>query len=65
MGLSAELFSRLEELVDQLLSERAALVGRNAELAAERDRLLADRQRVDAELGKLIDKLDALGCAEL
>jgi len=62
--LSAELFSRLEELVDQLLAERAVLVGRNAELAAERDRLLADRQRVDTELGKLIDKLDALGRAE-
>ena len=65
MSLSAELFSRLEELVDRLLVERVALVGRNAELAAERDRLLVDRQRVDAELGKLIDKLDALGRAEL
>lgn len=61
MPVSVELIIRLEELVDHLLNERAALVQRNRALTSEFDRLAADRDRVTAELAKIIAKLDTLG----
>ncbi|MDT8442408.1 MAG: hypothetical protein RQ723_12215 [Desulfuromonadales bacterium] len=64
----ANLCAHLETLVDRLLDERSALLQRlaqlseqNATLTAERDDLLADRVRIDAELGRLVGKLDDLG----
>jgi hypothetical protein len=56
-----ELIIRLEELVDRLLNERAELVQRNRALSSEFDRLAADRDRVTAELAKIIAKLDSRG----
>ncbi len=56
-----ELITRLEELVDRLLSERAELLRKNRVLVAERDSLAADRNRVYGELGDLLAKIDKLG----
>jgi hypothetical protein len=58
--VALEAIARLEELVDQLLTERIELQKRNRELSAERDRLLQDRSRVSDELDKLLDKLEHL-----
>ena len=58
--MSLQAIARLEELVDQLLTERIALQKSNLELVAERDRLIEDRSRVSAELDKLLDKLEHL-----
>lgn len=58
--VSGELLSRLEELVDRLLRERAELLQRNGQLVAELDRLIADRSRVHRELGDVLVKLDRL-----
>lgn len=58
--MALEAIARLEELVDQLLTERIELQKRNRELSAERDRLLQDRSRVSDELDKLLDKLEHL-----
>jgi hypothetical protein len=58
--VSVELIIRLEELVDRLLRERAELQQGNLDLAAEVGRLLAERARVHAELGEVLDKLDRL-----
>ena len=59
--MTLEAISRLEELVDQLLTERVELQHRNRELAAECDRLKEDRSRVSDELDKLLGKLEQLG----
>lgn len=66
--MTPDLLAQLESLVNRLLSERldllrrtAELGERNAALIAERDGLLADRVRIDDELGKLVAKLDELG----
>ena len=59
--MSLQAIARLEELVDQLLTERIELQKCNLELVAERDRLIEDRSRVSAELDKLLDKLEHLG----
>lgn len=58
--MSLQAIARLEELVDQLLTERIELQKSNLELVAERDRLIEDRSRVSAELDKLLDKLEHL-----
>lgn len=58
--MSLQVIARLEELVDQLLTERSKLQTRNQELTAANDRLLEDRSRVSAELDKLLDKLESL-----
>ena len=55
-----ELIVRLEELVGRLLQERAELLQSNRDLAAEVGCLVADRARVHAELGEVLDKLDRL-----
>jgi FtsZ-binding cell division protein ZapB len=55
-----EAITRLEELVDRLLTERASLQADKRELSAERDRLLEDRARVGDELDALLAKLDKL-----
>jgi hypothetical protein len=59
-AVSVELIVRLEELVERLLSERAGYLRDNRVLVGERDRLVADRNRVHAELGELLAKLDRL-----
>jgi hypothetical protein len=56
-----ELITRLEELIDRLLSERAELLRKNRVLVAERDSLSADRNRVCSELGGLLAMIDKLG----
>jgi hypothetical protein len=58
--VALEAIARLEELIDQLLTERIELQERNRELSLERDRLLLDRSRVSDELDKLLDKLERL-----
>lgn len=58
--MSLQVIARLEELVDQLLTERSKLQTRNQELTAANDRLIEDRCRVSAELDKLLDKLESL-----
>lgn len=58
--VSGELLARLEELVDCLLQERVELIQKNGKLAAELERLNADRARVRAELGNVLVKLDRL-----
>lgn len=58
--MALEAIARLEELIDQLLTERIKLQQRNQELSAECDRLIQDRGRVGDELGKLLDKLEHL-----
>ncbi|MGK2944891.1 MAG: cell division protein ZapB [Desulfuromonadales bacterium] len=58
--MALEAIARLEELVDQLLTERIELQERNRELSSECDRLLQDRSRVSDELDKLLDKLEHL-----
>ena len=58
--MALEAIARLEELVDQLLTERADLQGHNRDLTAECDRLVQDRSRVSDALDKLLDKLDRL-----
>lgn len=58
--MALEAIARLEELVDQLLTERIELQERNRELSEECDRLLQDRSRVSDELDKLLDKLEHL-----
>ena len=58
--MSLQVIARLEELVDQLLTERSKLQTRNQELTAENVRLVEDRCRVSAELDKLLDKLESL-----
>lgn len=61
MSVALEAIARLEELVDQLLSERIELQERNRELAEERERLIQDRVRVGDELDELLKKLERLG----
>jgi hypothetical protein len=58
--VSVELIIRLEELVERLLNERTEFLRNNRELVGERDRLVVDRNRVHAELGELLVKLDRL-----
>ena len=58
--MTLETIARLEELVDQLLTERVGLQARNQELSTECDRLIMDRSRVSRELDKLLDKLESL-----
>lgn len=58
--MTLEAIARLEELVDQLLTERVGLQERNQELRTECDRLLKDRSRISNELDKLLDKLESL-----
>ncbi len=58
--MALEAIARLEKLVDQLLTERIELQGRNQELATECDRLMQDRSRVCDELDKLLGKLEHL-----
>ena len=58
--MALEAIARLEELIDQLLTERIELQERNRDLSLERDRLLLDRTRVCDELDKLLDKLERL-----
>lgn len=60
MQLSLESIARLEDLIDQLLAERADLMERNEALSAEHDRLMNDRSRINQELGELLDKLERL-----
>ncbi len=43
-----------------MLAERAELLRRNEEIAAERKGLIEDREKVRAELDKLLVKLDLL-----
>ncbi len=58
--MTLEAIARLEELIDQLLTERVELQVRNRELSAECDRLMQDRTRVSNELDKLLGKLEHL-----
>jgi FtsZ-binding cell division protein ZapB len=58
--VALEAIARLEKLVDQLLTERIELQGRNQELTTECDRLMQDRSRVCDELDKLLGKLEHL-----
>jgi FtsZ-binding cell division protein ZapB len=58
--VTLEAIARLEKLVDQLLTERVDLQGRNQGLSAECDRLMQDRSRVCDELDKLLGKLEHL-----
>jgi FtsZ-binding cell division protein ZapB len=58
--VTLEAIARLEELIDQLLTERVELQVRNRELSAECDRLMQDRTRVSNELDKLLGKLEHL-----
>ncbi len=58
--MSLEAITRLEELVDRLLTERIELQERNQALTGERDRLVQDRTRVSDELDRLLDKLERL-----
>lgn len=58
--MALEAIARLEKLVDQLLTERIELQGRNQELTTECDRLMQDRSRVCDELDKLLGKLEHL-----
>ncbi len=43
-----------------MLAERAELLRRNEEIAAEQKGLMEDREKVRAELDKLLVKLDLL-----
>lgn len=58
--MTLEAIARLEELIDQLLTERIELQERNRELVGECDRLMQDRTRVGSELDKLLGKLERL-----
>jgi FtsZ-binding cell division protein ZapB len=58
--VTLEAIVRLEELIDQLLTERVELQKRSQEIAAECDRLMQDRTRVSSELDKLLGKLEHL-----
>ncbi len=58
--MALEAIARLEKLVDQLLTERIELQGRNQELTTEYDRFMQDRSRVCDELDKLLGKLEHL-----
>jgi len=58
--VSLQAIARLEELVDQLLTERIDLQERNRQLSAECDRLVEDRTRVSEELDRLLGKLERL-----
>ena len=58
--MSLEAITRLEELVDRLLTERIELQERNQALTGECDRLVQDRTRVSDELDRLLDKLERL-----
>lgn len=58
--MALEAITRLEELVDKLLTERIELQAHNRELTAKCDRLVQDRSRVSDELDKLLDKLERL-----
>ncbi len=58
--MAFEAIAHLEELVDRMLAERAELLRRNEEITAERKGLIEDREKVRAELDKLLVKLDLL-----
>jgi hypothetical protein len=58
--VSLQAIARLEELVDQLLTERIELQERNRLLADECGRLVDDRTRVSEELDRLLGKLERL-----
>ncbi len=60
LSVAFEAIAHLEELVDRMLAERAELLRRNEEIAAERKGLIEDREKVRAELDKLLVKLDLL-----
>ncbi len=58
--MTLQAIDRLEELVNQLLTERIELQERNGEMRAECDRLIQDRTRVSNELDELLGKLKQL-----
>ncbi len=58
--MSLQAIARLEELVDQLLTERIEVQERNRQLADECSRLIDDRSRVSEELDRLLGKLERL-----
>ena len=58
--MALEAITRLEKLVDQLLTERIELQERNQQLTAASDRLIQDRSRVCDDLDKLLGKLEHL-----
>jgi hypothetical protein len=61
LSVSLKMIKRLEELVDQLLTERVELQACNQKLTDECDVLTQDRARVSGELDKLLGKLERLG----
>ncbi|MBW2451862.1 MAG: hypothetical protein JRE16_01245 [Deltaproteobacteria bacterium] len=58
--MEQHLIAKLESLIDRLLAEYSEISVRNEALLAEREHLLTERNRVQAELQSLLTKLDLL-----
>jgi len=57
--MDADIVTRLEELVDELLARLKALEEERDRLKLERENLLGEQQRVRGELDRILAKLEA------
>ena len=56
--MEADIATRLEELIDELLERMKKVEGERDRLSLERETLLGEQQRIRAELDRILTKLD-------